>query len=233
MRIATSLIATLALVASTVLAAPENQNKKHNNIPIVINKKVLQTSKVPFIPHSGSALFTNWVGLNVDFKYVKPVFDIVNTTNPALGNGTLISRGESHITIILPTEYDQILHPAGVTIEELNAIATRKNALQRSRFELECVGRVQVVTKADGVFQQSLQIIVKNYKDLIHYREEVFKLFVKKGGNPALFAPQNFQPHITLGFRNRDIFAEDGIYKGKNACIHKIVAKSVLHMDKM
>ncbi|KAF9111810.1 hypothetical protein BGX27_004388 [Mortierella sp. AM989] len=220
MRVTASLIATLALVASAVMAAPENKN--HRSRSIVINKKVLQTSKVPFIPHSGNTLFSNWVGLNVDFKYVKPVFDIVNTTK-AFGNGTLISRGESHITVILPTEYDKILHPAGVTIEELNALATHKNALQRSKFSLECLGRVQVV--ANGEFQQSLQIILKNYKDLIHYREQVFKLFVKKGGNPALFAAENFQPHITLGFRNRDIFSEDGIYKGKNACIHKIVAK--------
>ncbi|KAG0207356.1 hypothetical protein BGX28_001364 [Mortierella sp. GBA30] len=228
MRVAVSLFATLALVASTVLAGPktvDSRNKHHNNQkkPIVINKKVLQTAKVPFIPHSGTALFTNWVGLNVDFKYVKPIFDIVNTTQ-AFGNGTLISRGESHITIIAPTEYDQILHPAGVTIEELNAIATRKNSLQRAKFELECLGRVQVVTK-DGVFQQSLQIILKNYKDLIRYREEVFKLFVKKGGNPALFDAESYKPHITLGFKHRDIFVEDGVFKGKNACIHKIVAK--------
>ncbi|KAG0021409.1 hypothetical protein BGZ80_002466 [Entomortierella chlamydospora] len=204
MRIAASLIATLAMVASTVLAAPEtaNHNKKHDNA-IVINKKVLQTSKVSFIPHVGTAdLFTNWVGLNVDFKYVKPIFDIVNTTK-AFGNGTLISRGESH---------------------ELNAIATHKNALQRSKFELECLGRVQVTT-ADGVFHQSLQIILKNYKDLIRYRQQVFELFVKKGGNPALFDPENFTPHITLGFKIRDIFVEDGVFKGKNACIHKIVAK--------
>ncbi|KAG0261511.1 hypothetical protein BG011_000975 [Mortierella polycephala] len=224
MRIATSLIATLALVASTVLAAPNDNKHGNQNKAIVMNKKVLQTSKVPFIPHSGTDLFSNWVGLNVDFKYVKPVFDLVSST-PSLGNGTLISRGEAHVTIILPTEYDQILKPAGVTIQELNAMASRKNRLQRSRIRLECLGRVQVVTKSDGEFQQSLQIILKDYKDLIRYRKEVFKLYVKKGGNPALFAPDNFQPHITIGFKNRDIFIEDGVYKGKNACIQKIVSK--------
>ncbi|KAG0326507.1 hypothetical protein BG004_002961 [Podila humilis] len=223
MKIAVSFFATLALAASTALAAPENKHGNNSNKPIVINRKVLQTSKVPFIPHSGNALFTNWVGLNVDFKYVKPVFDLVNTTR-AYGNGTLISRGEAHITTILPTEYDVILHPAGVTIEELNRLASKNNRLQRARFDLECLGRVQVVTK-DGVFQQSVQIILKNYKDLLSYRADVFKLFVKKGGNPALFSPENFQPHITLGFKNRDIFVEDGVYKSKNACIHKIVAK--------
>ncbi|KAG9071488.1 hypothetical protein KI688_005700 [Linnemannia hyalina] len=224
MRIATTLFATLALVASTVIAAPENKHGHKNNGPIVINKKVLKTSSVPFIPHTGTALFTNWVGLNVDYKYIQPIFQKVNTT-ASLGNGTLISRGESHITIITPPEYDTILSKVGMTIHELNALATKNNRLQRAHFDIECLGRVQTVTQPDNVFQQSVQLIVKNYKDIVAYRTDVFKLFVKKGGNPALFAAENFQPHITLGFKNRDLFVEDGIFKGKNACIHKVQLK--------
>ncbi|KAG0311904.1 hypothetical protein BGZ99_009841 [Dissophora globulifera] len=218
MRVATSLLATLALVASTVMAGPRPSDT------IVINKKVLQTSKVPFIPHNGTALFTNWVGLNVDFKYVQPIFDLVNATH-SLSNGTLLSRGESHVTVILPPEYDNILHPAGVTIDELNALASHNNRLQRAKFEIECLGRVQVVSKPDNAFQQAVQIILKNFGDIVAYREDVYKLFVKKGGNPALFDPWNFTPHITLGYKIRDIFVEDGVFKGKNACIHKMVAK--------
>ncbi|KAF9931271.1 hypothetical protein FBU30_010500 [Linnemannia zychae] len=224
MRIASTLLAALALVASTAIAAPDNKHKPKPEAPLVIDKRVLRTSTVPFIPHTGNALFSNWVGLNVDFKYIQPVFQKVNTTQ-ALGNGTLISRGESHITVILPTEYDNILSKAGVTIQELNALATKNNRLQKSHFEIECLGRVQTVTKPDNVFQQSVQLIVKNYKDILAYRTDVFKLFVKKGGNPALFGAENYTPHITLGFKHRDIFIEDGVYKGKNACFHKVQLK--------
>ncbi|KAF9347751.1 hypothetical protein BGX26_000788 [Mortierella sp. AD094] len=227
MRIATSLIATLALVASSVMAAAphkKHQPKHHQNNAIVINKKVLDTQKVPYVNHTGNGLFMNWVGLNVDFKYVKPIFDLVNSTQ-SIANGTLLSRGESHITVILPPEYDNILHPAGVTIDELNAMALKNNRLQRAKFEIECLGRVQVVSKPDNVYQQAVQIILKNFQDIVAYRQDVFELFVKKGGNPALFDAANFLPHITLGFRHRDIFVEDGIFKGKNACIHKMVAK--------
>ncbi|KAF9582365.1 hypothetical protein BGW38_000292 [Lunasporangiospora selenospora] len=223
MKIAATLLATLALAASSVLAANTNTNKNNNNKPIRINKKVLQTSKVPFIPHSGTTLFSNWVGLNVDFKYVKPIFNLANTT-ASIGNGTLVSRGEAHITVILPTEFDTILQPAGVTIKEINDLASRKNRLQKSKFAIECLGRVQVVTKNDGVFQQSLQLIVKRSRDLIKFREDVFKIYVKKGGNPALFDPENFMPHITIGFRGRDIHAEDGVFKRKNACIRRIAS---------
>ncbi|KAF9095185.1 hypothetical protein BGX29_009144 [Mortierella sp. GBA35] len=223
MRIA--LFATLALVASTVLAGPDNKNKKpHQNNALVINKRVLRTSTVPFIPHTGNATFTNWVGLNVDFKYIQPVFQKVNSTL-SLGNGTLISRGESHITVILPPEYDNILKKVGVTMEELNRLATKNNRLQRAHWEIECLGRVQAVTQPGNVFQQSVQLIVKNYKDILAYRQDVFKLFVKKGGNPALFAAENYQPHLTLGFKNRDLFVEDGVFKGKNACFHKVQLK--------
>ncbi|KAF9177592.1 hypothetical protein BGZ50_008552 [Haplosporangium sp. Z 11] len=218
MRIAASLMATMALVASTVLASP-----KHSDT-IVINKKVLNTAKASFVPNNGTELPTNWVGLNVDFQYVKPVFDFVNATQ-SIANGSLISHGESHVTAILLPEYDNILHPAGVTIDELNTLATHKNRLQSAKFGLECLGRVQAVSTPDNVYQQAIQIILKDYDDIIVYREDVSKLYVKKGGNPALFDPWNFTPHITLGFRHRDIFVEDGIYKGKNACIRKIIAK--------
>ncbi|KAI1290463.1 hypothetical protein EDD11_009341 [Mortierella claussenii] len=218
MRIAASLLAAVAVLASTVLA-----KKKHSDA-IVINKKVLDASKIPFVNHTGNALFTNWVGLTVDYQYVKPIFDLVNST-ASIANGTLLSRGEAHITVILPPEYDTILHPAGVTIDELNALALHKNRLQRARFQIECLGRVQVVSKPDNVYQQAVQIILKNYQDIVDYRQDVWELFVKKGGNPALFDASNFLPHITLGFRHRDVFVEDGVFKGKNACIHKMVAK--------
>ncbi|KAG0211675.1 hypothetical protein BGX28_007569 [Mortierella sp. GBA30] len=230
MRFATSLLVTMALATSSVLAGHKH-SKPHHPRPhgksIVIDKKVLNTANIPFVPHTGTTLFSNWVGLTVDYKYVKPVFDLVNSTQ-AIANGTLLSRGESHITVILPPEYDNILHPAGVTIEELNALATlgaHKNRLQRAKFGIECLGRVQVVSKPDNVFQQAVQIILKNFEDIVDYRRDVFKLFVKKGGNPALFDPENFLPHITLGFKHRDIFVEDGVFKGKNACIHKMVVK--------
>ncbi|KAF9993647.1 hypothetical protein BGZ80_004685 [Entomortierella chlamydospora] len=227
MRIAASFIATLALVATSVMAATphkKHHSKPHHDDVIVINKKVLDTEKVPYVNNTGNGTYLNWVGLNIDFKYVKPIFDLVNSTQ-SIANGTLISRGESHITVILPPEYDNILHPAGVNIDELNVLALKNNRLQRSKFEIECLGRVQVVSQPDGVYQQAVQIIIKNFDDIVAYRQEVFELFVKKGGNPALFDPANFTPHITVGFRHRDIFVEDGVFKGKNACIRKMIAK--------
>ncbi|KAG0260506.1 hypothetical protein DFQ27_003488 [Actinomortierella ambigua] len=227
MKIAASLLATLALVASTVVAGPTNgKNKHHHQKYLRISKKVLRADKVPFIPHSGSGLFTNWVGMNLDFKYVKPFVNMVNSTASLNNNTALISRGEAHITMITPPEYDNILSKAGVTIKELNAIATnKKRPLQRAKFSIPCLGRVQAVTKPDNVFQQSWQLIVNDdKKDLLRYRQDVFKLFVKKGGNPALFDPEDFMPHITLGFKTRDLFVEDGVYKRRNACIAKVVA---------
>ncbi|KAG0359151.1 hypothetical protein BC939DRAFT_530175 [Gamsiella multidivaricata] len=227
MRIAASMMVMLALVVSTAVAGSHHK-KHHRNSKkkdaIIIDKKVFNTANLPFIPHNGTALFTNWVGLNVDYQYIQPIFNLVNST-ASLSNGTLLSRGESHITVILPPEYDNILHPAGVTIEELNALATADNRLQRARFGIECLGRVQAVSEPDKVFQQAVQIILKNYREVVAYREEVFGLFVRKGGNPALFDPNNFLLHITLGFRRRNLFVEDGVFKGKNACIHKMVAR--------
>jgi hypothetical protein len=55
MRIA--IFATLALVASTVMGAPDNKHGKKPDAPLVINKRVLRTSSVPFIPHTVCPLF--------------------------------------------------------------------------------------------------------------------------------------------------------------------------------
>ncbi|KAF9952967.1 hypothetical protein BGZ72_005781 [Mortierella alpina] len=173
---------------------------------IFINRSLLNTAEIPFKSHN-------------------PVFNLIKSTG-SIANGTLRTRGEAHITVITPPEYDKVLHPAGVTIEELNDLATmgpQRNRLQKARFGVECLGRVQVVSKPGNVFQQAVQIILKDYEDLVNYRWDVFHLFVEKGGNPALFDPESFSPHITLGYRHRDLFEADGVFKRKNACIRRIV----------
>ncbi|KAG9322719.1 hypothetical protein KVV02_000797 [Mortierella alpina] len=228
MRFLTTLLFTLPLATSAVLAEPMLQNpfsSKLNDDAILIDRHVFKTAKVPFRSHNGTQPFTNWVGLTLDYFYIQPVFDLVKSTE-SIANGTLRTRGEAHITVITPPEFDKILRPVGVTVQELNDLATmgpKRDRLQRAKFGVECLGRVQVVTQPRNVFQQAIQIILKDYEDLVDYRWDVFTLFMKKGGNPALFDPENFSPHVTLGYRHRDLFEVDGVFKRKNACIRKIV----------
>ncbi|KAJ1775088.1 hypothetical protein LPJ62_006961, partial [Coemansia sp. RSA 2167] len=67
------------------------------------------------------------------FSQFKALFDAVNATT-----GSLQSRGEAHVTIITPPEFDRVLKPAGVTIQEIEEIAQQAN-IQHSRLTPVCL----------------------------------------------------------------------------------------------
>lgn len=118
--------------------------------------------------------------MNLDYKYVKPVFDAVNSTQVPL-----LNRGESHITIITPPEFS-ILASAGITIDQVNKIALDAK-IQSSKISVVCLGKEDV--KIAGVQKIVYQILVQA-PNLVKIREQIFKLYVKQGGNTALFDPR-------------------------------------------
>lgn len=123
---------------------------------------------------------SSWLGMNFDFKYVKPVFDLVNSTEVPL-----LNRGESHVTVISPPEFS-VLASAGITIEQVNKIALDAK-IQSSKVSLVCLGKEDVTVA--GVKKIVYQIIVQ-VPNLVKIREQVFKLYAKQGGNTALFDPR-------------------------------------------
>lgn len=118
--------------------------------------------------------------MNFDFQYVKPVFDLVNSTQVPL-----LNRGDAHVTVISPPEFG-VLSAAGITIDQVNKIATDLH-IQSSNVQVVCLGKEDV--KLAGVEKIVYQIIVKS-TDLVKIREQIFKLYVKQGGNTALFDPR-------------------------------------------
>ncbi|GAA5802482.1 hypothetical protein HPULCUR_007947 [Helicostylum pulchrum] len=182
--------------------------------PVInISKKVLSADKVPFIEHpAGNA---SWLGMNFDYHYVKPVFELLNSTKVPL-----INRGESHVTVISPPEF-AVLATAGITIEQVNKIA-RDLKIQSSKVTIVCLGKEDVVV-AD-LNKIVYQVIVK-VPNLVKIRQKIFQLYIQRGGNSALFDPQSFWPHITVGFTSGDVFLEQGVYKGYNVCYRPISIK--------
>jgi len=57
---------------------------------------------------------------------------------------------------------------------------------------------------------------------LFDIRREIEKLYRKRGGEGALFQAESFWPHVTVGFTYRDMFLEDGVFKGLNSCFGNI-----------
>ena len=87
--------------------------------------------------------------------------------------------------MITPPEFD-ILAKANVTIEDINKIALDYK-IQSSKFKMHCLGKESV--KVDNELYIVYQIPV-NAPNLETIREAIFRLYVKKGGNTALFDPQ-------------------------------------------
>ncbi|GAB5592959.1 hypothetical protein Unana1_07859 [Umbelopsis nana] len=118
-------------------------------------------------------------------------------------------KDEAHITVISPPEYN-LLSNANITIDEINGLAAEYK-IQESAFEVMCLGRVKL---NDNVVYQ----LVVRSPDLVRLRTKIFQLYWHKGGNPALFDPESFWPHVTVGYTEQDVFIENGVYKGHNIC---------------
>ncbi|KAL1934476.1 hypothetical protein VTP01DRAFT_6658 [Rhizomucor pusillus] len=171
--------------------------------PIAISNKIQNARPVPFKPNDG------WLGMNLDYKYVEPLAKELNSTSDV----PLQTRGEAHITVVTPPEFN-VLKEAGITLDELNAIALDMD-IQSLSFVLICLGR-EKVTK-DGKDYIVYQGIV-DAPSLTNIRNAIFRRYASKGGNTALFDPQNYKPHFTIAYNVGDLFESDHVSKGYNVC---------------
>ncbi|KAI8063607.1 hypothetical protein BC940DRAFT_307152 [Gongronella butleri] len=174
--------------------------------PVSLAKAIYDSHLVPFVDHGHED--PPWLALTLDFDLARNVLDQLNSTDLPLK-----SRFEAHITVITPPE-TSTLALANVTMDQINAIALTHN-IQDSKFTIECVGRL-----VDAQNNLVYALIVTPGTSLVRIREDIFRLYVAQGGEPAWFDPHAFWPHVTIGFTDTDIF--DGVYKGVNACAHPL-----------
>ncbi|KAJ1668410.1 hypothetical protein IW140_000238 [Coemansia sp. RSA 1813] len=186
---------------------------------LALKTSALESGNIPFTSHASDKPFGTYLQQTLDFGPFKELFDAISTTT----NTAIHSRGEAHITVISPPEFDHVLKPAGVTIEEIESIALR-SGIQDARLVPVCLGRFSGTlpnpkTDADkGTFLLYSLVVADVHNDLLAIRRKVFEVYREKGGQGALFQPEGFWPHVTLGFDRRDLFIEDSIYKGSNYC---------------
>lgn len=172
-----------------------------------LSQSVFRNSEIPFIAH------TNYLVMNVNFPPIKKLLGEVNEKRKV----PLINRGEAHITVITPVEFDQALKKK-IKISEINEIAQASD-IQESTFEITCLGKGNAVI--DGKEESTFFIVVTSPK-LVQIRTKIHQLFVKRGGASEIFIPEKYYPHITLGFTKRDLHESDGILKDKRSCAHDI-----------
>lgn len=177
-----------------------------------LEKTVYKTAKIPFIEHVGKGKFSNYLALNIPYAPVKKLFDEIEKREDL----KLISRGEAHITVITPIEYNNLLKNK-IDITELNQMA-RKASFQSLQYEAKCLGSGTLKVKDKDTIKEKTFYIVVASKALLKFREGVEELYLKRGGKDGKFKASDFYPHITVGFLNRDLHESDGVIKSEKSC---------------
>lgn len=116
---------------------------------------------------------------------------------------------EAHITIITPVEYWN-LH-SHLKMQKINQLFL--NRVQALSFEPICIGKGSINEDKLSTFY----IVIKS-DEIIELRKEIQKIFIQNGGSPTAFQPENYFPHITIGFNQRDLHLSDGVKKDQRSC---------------
>lgn len=167
------------------------------------------TASNKFVEHTDNTAFGSWLGLNLSFG----PFDQLRKDVEVVIKNKLLNRGEAHITVITPPEFDKILK-AHLKIEDINQIA-QSAKIQTIKWSTECVGTASAVIDNKT---ETTYFVVVNSPELLNLRMKIKEAFVRNGGNAKDFRAEKYQPHITLGYTKRDLHEDDGVSKDKISC---------------
>lgn len=157
------------------------------------------------VVETGKSRFANYMHLPLPFP---PAEQLRQAIEERLKT-RLLHRGEAHVTIVLPTEYNPTLKKF-LTTDDLATIAAA-HPIDGKLISLQCVGRAQAGN--DWTY-----FAVVNAPGLVKIREAVAKIFLERGGDPNAFRAAEFTPHITLGYTKRDLHEADNVTKGPESC---------------
>ena len=117
---------------------------------------------------------------------------------------------EAHITVITPPEFDRITKK--IDIEKIQVLA-EEFLKSKPEYEVVCVGSRSL--KIKNKLQKTYFAVVKS-PALLQFRQKVASLTALP---TDVFNPDQYYPHITLGFTSRDLHLEDGVIKDEKSCM--------------
>lgn len=154
---------------------------------------------------------------NVHYFAVNELVDQLES----LYNLKLTDRGEAHITVITPPEGQGSGAPSknekGINffISAPDIVNLYKNSLQNTTFDIVCVGRL-----VEG--HKTVFYLVIESKDLFMVRNDINTRSLEianKQSKKLWFKPNNYYPHITIGFVGGDIHNKS---KGPETCVQDL-----------
>jgi hypothetical protein len=155
---------------------------------------------------AGNLIANGYLGINLPYE----AFAALTKHIEKVEKTTLQTRGEAHITVITPPEM-KILNK-NLSPTEIQRLADGWD-LQKTPFRALCVGRGQ--RDLDKTY-----FVVLVSEKIFQFRGEIQKLFEKKGGEKESFNAEDYHPHVTLGFTNKDLHIQDGVIKDERSCFY-------------
>lgn len=173
--------------------------------------------KAEFIKHTEEKPFKAYLAMNLPYAPYQSLLEQVQRVEGV----TLSHRGEAHVTVITPVEYDRVLKKY-LSIDEIHKIA-EEAGIQNISVTPVCIGRGQKEIK--GKMEKTYYVVMES-PGLVELRGRIEDAYLKKGGKSETFIPERYTPHVTLGFTLRDLHAEDGLVKNSSSCIYQFANKN-------
>ena len=188
------------------VACQQMQDKGDSGKPMKVSASGFDGAQMPFVPQ------TNYVAMPLPFAPFAELYQQLSARVPE----KLISRGEAHVTVLTPPEFEKL--KSHLSIDEINAITTALE-IQSVKVKPFCLGRGDTVI--EGKHEQTYFVVVEA-AGLLKIRLAVAEEFVKRGGLPSAFIAEHFYPHGTVGFTKRDLFDQDGVIKNLKSCVYEL-----------
>jgi 2'-5' RNA ligase len=179
-----------------------------------LSARVLDSRKVPFVKHEGLGDFDNWLAVNIPWEPINSFRGVLEKE----GNAPLLHRGEAHITVLTPVEWQSLKKV--LSMKELHQLFQKR--IQRVPYQVSCLGKF--TKEMEGKTQSAFFLVVQS-PGLFDVRQEISKLFAKKGGDPERFDPLEYFPHITVGFSEKDFHLSDGAIKDLRSCDRSVLIR--------
>ena len=159
-----------------------------------------------FFSFEAHSALKNYISYDLQYKPFEEMrLQLEKTLGAALKN-----RGEAHITVVTPPEYERLTQK--LKPEQIHAVAN-ETLVKMPAYEIVCIGSgsLKIKEKTEKTYYV---VVVAN--ELLALRKKLAELAELP---KEQFDPNLFFPHVTLGFTSRDLHYEDGVIKDKNSCL--------------
>ncbi len=182
----------------------------HSGTGYVLSADIYRAESVEFVPHTGTGKYASYLAMNIPFAPTERLREnLENTFNVSLKH-----RGEAHVTVVTPPEFERL--SSNISIQQINLIAATH--IQQHSFKIECLGESKTIL--NGEIARTFFLVISS-DDLVVLRKQIALAYHISGGEVPAFL-NDYSPHITIGFTHRDLHSSDGVIKNSLSCIESV-----------